>query len=291
MWFYEALLAALIYTLVIILNKKLVKDFSPLFLVWVATLISIPFTVPFMGGFKIPAISTAFLAGIFLSVAAYVTTTVLRLKAFKLANLSQIFPLISISSIFTLIFAMFPPLLEKPTTLSVIGVLITVLGVYMLHMDLSKRNVLEPFVILFKNKASLLVLVSAVISATTIIFDKIAIDNTLPPEPIFTLQAENLLLVIIFLPVLLLNRDIQPKKIMLQYKWLLLMGVLLAASAIVGFFAISAANVGYISAIYKTEIIFVLLFSWIFFKDKPKKEIWLGTIIALFGVVLIKFGS
>jgi uncharacterized membrane protein len=71
----------------------------------------------------------------------------------------------------------------------------------------------------------------------------------------------------------------------------LLLGVLNAFSTILAFSAVGGGNVGLVAAILKAQILFVLLFSYIAFKDKPKLETFIGSTIMITGIVLIKIGS
>ena len=57
-----------------------------------------------------------------------------------------------------------------------------------------------------------------------------------------------------------------------------------------GFSAIGGGSIGLVATILKTEVLFVLLFSYIAFKDKPKFETLMGSVVMIAGVVLIKIG-
>jgi uncharacterized membrane protein len=62
-------------------------------------------------------------------------------------------------------------------------------------------------------------------------------------------------------------------------------------STILAFSAVGGGSVGLVATILKTQILLVLLFSYLAFKDKPKPETLIGSIIMILGVVLIKVGS
>ena len=69
-----------------------------------------------------------------------------------------------------------------------------------------------------------------------------------------------------------------------------MLGVLSAVGNGLGFVSIGGGNVGIVSAIFRTQIFFALLFGFLFFKDKPKFETIVGSIIMILGVVIIKIG-
>jgi uncharacterized membrane protein len=73
-------------------------------------------------------------------------------------------------------------------------------------------------------------------------------------------------------------------------KLFLILGVLNAFSTILAFSAVGGGSVGIVSTVYKTQLLFVLLFSYLFLKDRPKLETIIGSVIMILGVVLIKVG-
>ena len=121
-------------------------------------------------------------------------------------------------------------------------------------------------------------------------FDKIAINGTSPQNAIFALFFENIVVVFGMLPYLFFKRKDVFSQISMN-KWpLLSLGVLAAISTYLGFTSIGGGNVGIVSALFRTQIFFALLFSFLFFKDKPKFETIIGSIVMILGVVLIKIG-
>lgn len=292
MWFYLAVGAAIATALFTIANKKLIHDFSAVMLLWLGIVLSMPFLVPLLFIFGIPKVTPIFFLTATLSVIAYTITMVIRFKAFRLSSLSVIYPLTSMATIFTLLLAVLPPLNEIPTTTSTVGVIVTILGIYLLNFELAHKNPLSPLKALYKHKASMLILISTVFSGLIIFFDKVAIENTSPQNPVFTLIFENTIMIFGLIPFLFIGKETKLGNLKPKFNFLLLIGFAGAISYGLGIMATGlAGNIGYVSALFRTQIIFVLLFSWFFFKDKPKKEVWIGTIIALLGVALIKIGA
>lgn len=292
MWFYLAIGSAIATALFTIANKKLVHDFSAVMLLWLGIVLSMPFLIPLIWISGIPKVTPLFFISATLAVIVYTITMLIRLKAFRLSSLSIIYPLTSMSTIFTLLIATLPPLNQIPTITSTIGVIVTIFGIYLLNFELAHKNPLSPFKVLYKHKASMLILVSTVFSSLIIFFDKVAIENTAPQNPVFTLVVENTIMIFGLIPFLFIGKEVKLKNIKTKFNFLLLIGFVGAISYALGMMATGqAGNIGYVSALFRTQIIFVLLFGWFFFKDKPKKEVWIGTIIALLGVALIKIGA
>ncbi len=179
---------------------------------------------------------------------------------------------------------------ERPSVFSIVGALITLLGAYVLNVSKSREGLLKPIKLLFENKASAMMIFSVLGESITIVFDKLAINNTSPKNPIFTLLIENIFVIISLLPILYLKNKNLTQQIFANKKFFIIIGFLNACSTILAFSTIGGGSIGIASAIFKLQLLFVLLFSFIFFKDRPKLETIIGSIIMILGVVLIKIG-
>ena len=159
-----------------------------------------------------------------------------------------------------------------------------------MNVNNAKEGLLKPIKLLFENKASALMILSVVINSVVIAFDKLAINNTIPQNTTFVLLAENILVIVGLLPILYLRNKNFTRQIFDNKKLFIILGLLNAVSTILAFSAVGSGSVGLVSTILKTQLLFVLLFSFIFFKDKPRLETIIGSIIMILGVVLIKIG-
>jgi len=290
MWFYIALATSVISAISVIFSKKIFKGFSPSVLTWCTLVLATPIIAVFAIKEGIPNLNALFIAGVVGSVIFYTASEIIQFRAMKIADLSAIYPLVSLGPIFTLIVAFLPPLNEKPGFIAIIGVLITLLGVYVLNVNNAKEGLLKPIKLLFENKASALMILSVVINSVVIAFDKLAINNTIPQNTTFVLLAENILVIVGLLPILYLRNKNFTRQIFDNKKLFIILGLLNAVSTILAFSAVGSGSVGLVSTILKTQLLFVLLFSFIFFKDKPRLETIIGSIIMILGVVLIKIG-
>jgi drug/metabolite transporter (DMT)-like permease len=290
MWFYIAIITSTISAISVILSKKVLKGVSPSVLTWFTLVISTPFVAYFAFKENIPSFNMMFLVGVLGSVIFYTISKIIQFKAIQKANLSEIYPLTSLGPIFTLIIAWFPPLNERPSVLAIIGILITLFGVYFLNIQSAKEGIFKPIKRLLSNKIAVLMLLSIVIDSVVIIFDKFAINNTTPQNTTFVLLFENILVIIGLLPILYFRNKSFLRELSYNKKILVILGILNAVATILAFTAVGGGNVSIVSTILKAQLLFVLLFSYIFFKDKPNTETIIGSIIMLIGVVLIKIG-
>jgi len=290
MWFYIALATSLISAVTVIFDKKALKGVSPSVLTWCTLLLATPIIAFFATREGAPSINTLFIVGVAGSVLFYTISSIARFRTMKDADLSAIYPLIALGPILTLLIAFLPPLNEKPNFISIIGVLITLFGTYILNISKAKEGLLKPIKLLVESKASALMLFSVLGEGIVVIFDKLAINNTSPNNPTFVLLIENILVIISLLPILYFKNRNFARQIFNNKKLFIIIGALNACSTILAFSAIGGGNVGVVSAVFKLQMLFVLLFSFIFFKDKPRTETIIGSIIMILGVVLIKIG-
>lgn len=290
MWFYIALATSLISAVSIILNKRILKGVSPSVLTWCTLVLATPIIAIFAIKEGIPNLNILFLIGVVGSVIFYTISQITQYGAMKIADLSAIYPLVSLGPIFTLLVAFLPPLNEKPGLIAIVGILVTLFGTYVLNVSNAKEGLLKPIKMLFENKASVLMIFSVLVGSVVMVFDKLAINNTLPKNTTFALLIENILVIVGLLPILYLRNKNFAKEIFNNKKIFIILGVLNAFSTILAFSATGGGNVGIVSAIFKAQLLFVLLFSFLVFKDRPKLETIIGSIIMILGVVLIKIG-
>lgn len=290
MWFYFALATSFISAVSIILNKRILKGVSPSVLTWCTLVLATPIIAIFAIKEGVPNLNILFVAGVVGSVLFYTISQITQFRAMKIADLSAIYPLVSLGPIFTLLVAFLPPLNEKPGFIVIVGILVTLFGTYVLNVSNAKEGLLKPIKLLFENKASALMIFSVLVGSVVVVFDKLAINNTLPKSTTFVLLVENILVIVGLLPILYLKTRNFAREIFDNKKLFIILGVLNAFSTIFAFSATGGGNVGIVSTIFKAQLLFVLLFSFLFFKDSPKFETIVGSIIMILGVVLIKIG-
>jgi len=290
MWFYAALATAVISGGYTVYSKHTLKNTDPFVFYWAVMTTSIPFVFIFSYQDGIPNLSYPFFIGIVGSVVFYTISKVIFYHSIKNAVLSHVYPLISIGPVFTLLFSMLF-LSERLSGLEIVGGGITLFGTYMLNISSAKEGILEPFKILIRNKFALMMLVSVLIGSVVMIFDKVAVNNMSPQNTSFALLAENLLIAFGLLPYILIKKKSELREIFAHKGNVLALAALNAASNLLAFLALGSGNPGIISSILRTQVFFVLLFSFIFFKDRPKRDTLLASIVMILGLVVLKLAS
>lgn len=291
MWFWLAFISSVLGAVDVILNKKSLDKVSAPVLSWSLFTLSIPPLFYFVLKDGIPEINQIFLAGTIGSSLAFVFARTIINHNLKQNLISKIFPLTAFSGIFTYVFGLIL-LSESIKLIPILGLISVIFGSYVLNADEAKEDVLKPFKLLFKTKASIFFMIAIMMGSITAIFDKLALNNTVPQSPAFTMLIEQIIMSFV-LTVYLLTREKKTWIIELKNNF----GILFLNSIIflvVGFFVFYAYKesgpVALVLGIKRLQIFFILLMGYIFFKDKPIKHSWIATAIMIVGVLMIKLG-
>ncbi len=289
MWFWYALLSALVSAVSVILNKKALKNINASLVSWALFAFSIPFLIypAFKDGW--PKLNTVFWLATTVSVVSFAYLKTLALRSLKGSLMSEVVPLAFFSVLSSYIFGLIF-LSESLKFFPLIGLLLIIVGGYLLKVEEAREDFFRPFKLLFTNKGSRAYLFAMVMMPLTSIFDKFALNNIQPVNQSFLLLLENAMTTVL-IGFYMTKKD---KKWLWDLKnnfWsLCLNGIVYTALALFFLYGITTGAVALVSGIKKLEVFFVLIFAWLLFGDKPKKGVWIGCLIMLLGVVLIKLG-
>lgn len=289
MWFWYGVLSGLFSALSVILNKKALGNVSAALVSWTLFVLPLPFLFVMVLREGIPSFNVMFFVGAVGSSVVYAVSKTISLQSIKNNLLSKLFPLSSFGTFFTYILGLLF-LGEKITMLPLIGLIFIIIGAYLLNADRAKEHFLMPLKLLFTHKESFIFIIAMIGNSVAGIFDKVGVINTVPRSSTFVLFVEDIVLAIL-LTVYLLKNDHGWLNDFKKHFWVLAIGsfiyTLLALFFLMGIVTGAVVLVG---GIKKLEILFVLILSYLFFHDKPLKYVWLGSIIMLAGVLLIKIG-
>ncbi len=289
MWFWYGLGSALVSAVSVILNKKALKNINASLVSWALFAFSIPFLIypAFKDGW--PKINSLFFVATTASIILFAYAKTISLGSVKASLLSDIYPLTFLSVFFNYIFSLLI-LSESLRLIPIIGLLLIIIGGYFLKIEEVKEGWLRPFRLLFTNKASFIYIIAMVIMPLTSIFDKIGLQNIKPVNQSFLLLYENTFTTILLGAYMTQKDKNWIKELKVNFFSLSVNGLVYLGVSLLFLYGITTGAIALVSGIKKLEVIFVLLLSWLFFSDKPKKGVWIGCLIMLLGVVLIKLG-
>jgi drug/metabolite transporter (DMT)-like permease len=300
-WLIFAWLTALFESFTDVASKKSLKNVDTYIVAFFIRFSAFLFLIPvlvlviFLWGF--PTIGSQFWLALLISGSLNVLTTVLYMNALKHSDLSISVPMLAFTPLFLLVTS---PLIvgEFPTPLGLGGIILIVLGSYILNIKEFRKGCLAPFQALLREKGPKLMLIVAFIWSITSNYDKVGAVNS---SPIIWVVAVNFFIAICLFPILFaLNKDYIPKKrsslkkkgeywkLIKQNKNILLFtGFLSALTIIFQIYAITLTLVAYVIAIKRTSVCFGVLWGHLIFHEKGMKERLTGAVVMVLGVVLI----
>lgn len=213
-------------------------------------------------------------------------STIYLSKAFKYGHISLSIALWKINVIALLVLEILF-LNEKVSLMGFIGLTTSLIGVYLLNIKKAHASLLEPIKMLYRDKGLRYALIAGLLLAPVSLFYKKTILLTDPYFPLFTNFVSGSIFMLI--PVLFKSR--QHLKALSKHQIpLWSMGFLAFVTTLASNIAYSQTVAAYVEAVKQSEIIFGLLAGMFFFKEHEKiKEIWLGSLIIIGGILILIF--
>jgi drug/metabolite transporter (DMT)-like permease len=223
---------------------------------------------------------------IILSSLAHFFYQVFLCKTYERGDLSLTYPIARSSPIFVLIIG-YVLLKETPSPVAIVGILLVVLGVYMISLRrLSLSEFLQPLKIGHK-EALLFALFTALFSAAYSIVDK---KGALNMEPILFFYLFFAISGLMFLGYLLLFKDRRENywRLLKRDKYTITLASLLEfGSYILILYAFRISNVAYVVALRQISVIFGVIYGILILKERHGKSRLLASSTIFLGSFLI----
>ena len=179
-WFIYAFVCALCLATADALSKKALDDnIDPYVVAWVRTGYAAPFVAVLIPFVDIPALDGVFYMATFMAVPLDIIAVLLYMKAIKVSPLSLTLPFLSLTPIF-LIVTSYVILGEKPDKFGFIGIILVVIGAYLLNVHTISQGFLAPFMAIAKEKGSVLMIIVAFIFSIGACLGKISVQHSSP---------------------------------------------------------------------------------------------------------------
>ncbi|MBN2281925.1 MAG: DMT family transporter [Candidatus Marinimicrobia bacterium] len=266
-------------------SKQESKYMTTIHLSWVREAYALPFMLPFLFFIEIPEVDAVFWWAILACVVMDLFTTMLYMKAIKIAPLSLTIPYMGLTPVFSLLIS-YLVLGETVSWLGLLGILFISFGAYILQIDRAKYGLMEPIKAIFRNKGSLFMLIVSFSYAITANLGKIAIIHS---SPMFMAIIYFSGLALAFTPLVMTVGKTPPSKMFSRSFGKFKIGIAMAVMAITHFTAISMINVAYMISIKRLSLLFAILYGWIIFKEQNIKERLFGGMIIIAGAAIIAF--
>ena len=244
-------------------------------------------TVPFLAlgfiFFNIPKIASMFYLVIFINIIIFFIAQMLMIKSLEVSNLSISIPMLSFTPVFLLLTS-YLMLNEFPSLAGLFGVLLVVLGSYVLNIHGAKHGYLDPVKSIFKNKGIFYMVIVAFLYSLCANLGKIGVNLSNPAYYMFMFYLiYSMLLFVIFYKKVKSNITILGKNL----NYFVFGGFSTAASEILIGIAYKYSIVPYIISLKRTSILFAVLIGIFLFKEKNIKQAVIGSVVMFIGVLII----
>ena len=287
-WFIFALGAAVLTSLVSVLEKKLLfKEHATEYSATVA-LVNFLVTLPFFYfvDFKLtPFLWLLMFLGAFFASLGFLFVA----KAVRHMELSTVSPMLNFSPLFTAILATLA-LGERISWVNVVGILILILGAYILEIDFNSHGLLSPFKNFLKSRHMYYIFFALGSYSLSAVIGKIILNYTTPLTLIFIQQG---IVFLIFLLILQVKYDgIRGIKhgIKTVGKWLIVIGILTVSYRFLQATAISMTFVSLVIPIKRLSTLFSTILGGKLFNEHGLYHKVIACIIMIAGASMIILG-
>ena len=285
-WFIYAFICALSVATADALSKKALATNNDTYLVALVRIVyAVPFMVFIIPFIDIPELDSVFFIATFLVLPFDIIALLLYMKAISISPLSLTLPFLSLTPAF-LIGTSYIILGERPNKTGLMGIILVVIGAYLLNVHAIKQGFLEPLRAVVKEKGSILMIIVAFIFSITATFGKMAVQHSDPM--FFSVFYSILLAAFLFLIVSFKTKRVL-SKIVSQPLLFLFIGISMAIMMITHLKAISLVEVSYMISVKRLSLLIGVAYGAVFFKETNIKERFLGSAVMISGVILILY--
>ncbi len=280
-WIVYALITAFSIATADAISKKAMIRSHEYVIAWVRQGYTLPFLAVVFFFIEIPPLDNTFWLTLLVAVPLDVTAIILYVKAIRLSPLSLTIPFIALSPMFVIITA-FVILGELPDISGLFGILLIVIGAYLLNVRATKHGVLGPIKAIKKERGSILMIIVALIYSVTSTLGKVAV---LHSSPLFFGAFYPFILTIIF--TVIVGFKGQLSSVISRPRIFLGIGFFIAIMMLSHFTAISLTDVAYMISVKRLSLLFSVAYGWILFGERNVAERLIGSILMIAGVVSI----
>lgn len=231
----------------------------------------------------IPDLGPLFFVSVFGTGMLNVVAVILYLKALKETDVSLAVPMLSFTPIF-LIITSFLFLRERPTVFGMAGIVLIVLGSYILNATKGDRNLLDPLRSVLSHRGLRSMLIVAFLYSISSNFDKLVVQHS---DAIFGSAVVYLFLGVSFFSLSYAKARHELFHARAHVTKFLTIGFVLALSAIAVNIAFTMEIVPYVISIKRISILLSVLMGGMLFKERHMLTRSVGALVMVIGVVLI----
>jgi len=288
MWFILSLLSALFQVLRNMVMKRIGHALDDTINVWGRFTFLLPFAAIGVAIRDVPSIGKAFWLYAFLFGLTQILGTLSLSKALKQSHISLVTPIWKLSIILLVAWGFFV-LGEIPSPLGSAGLLLSLLGVYLLNVHQARISIWTPIIAIFKDPGQRWTLLAAMgYAPSVVLIKKIALLS----DPMFAMLMGYAFCSVMITPYTLYRSWHHFPEIGKYWKSFVGMGASAALNTLCGTTAYTLTVSSYVEAVKQVEVLLALVIGYFLFKESATiRVIWIGTVVMLAGLVLLKLGT
>ena len=287
-WFVIALLSAFLSAFAAITQKKVLFSLGALEFSFLLSLVNLVFSIPFFFFIDYGTINSFNLLVLFIKSVIGVGAFFCVMLSLKNLEISNALPLLALTPGFIAVFA-FIFLGEALKTAEVVGLIILMLGTYILESGNSTK-IIFPFSILLKSKYHRFVILALLLFTASSILDKLLLIK-LNLSPISLTAFQHIYFAIMFSIIFFVFRkkteplpNITNK---INLGWIALISILTIGYRYTQVVAIGLASVALVLAVKRTSVFWATIIGGKIFSDKDLLKRSIAAVLILVGAILI----
>ena len=263
--------------------KRYFGHLRPLEMNAVIVLFSLPFFLVMFLFVDTPELAPGFWPTMSFTIPLNALGMVLHMTAINLSPLSLTMPYLAFTPAFVAVIA-FLALGEAVTLVGVAGIVLIMLGSYVLNMGGGMSSAFDPFKAIFRERGSLFMLLAAMIYAVTAVFSK---KVAMQSSPVFAALVYFTILNGGLLLIFFLSGKVKLKNVVKRPLPGLLAGFFLAAHVTSHFVAVTMVATVYMISIKRISGVFSVAYGKLWFGDKNIGFRMLGAVFMAAGAAVI----
>ena len=288
LWFVLALGSALFQVLRNMVMKRLGHALDETINVWGRFTFILPFAALGVWSEGMPDLKPGVWIYCLLFALSQMTGTQFLAMALKVAEISLVTALWKLSVILLVVWG-FLALGERPSMLGVAGVVVSVVGVYLINVSRARVSLWAPLVSLVRDPGQRYTLGAALFYAPSVVLIK---KLALLSSPSFAVFAGYLFCSVLITPFALWRSARHFRQIGPYWLSFLGLGAFAAISTLLGTRAYTLTVSSYVEAVKQVELLIALVIGTLVFGEGAKiRAIWLGCVVMLAGMVMLVLGT
>ena len=282
-WFFLSILTAIFASARDFQSKRFLSRVDPLTVSWALSLFSVPVLGVVLALTGIPAVDSPFFLLVAAAGSALTVGWILYMRALSVSEMSLTIPMISFSPLFLLVLA---PLFvgEFPSPIGTVGVILIVIGTYVLALPRASFGFFSPFRALLHEPGPRRMLAAAGAFSFAAVFEKAGITRS---SPILFAFSENVFAALVMIPIIYLKHPSGFRETRANRNALVPIGVCVAMMFVCQATSLKLGPVAYVVAIKRFSVLFSVLAGGVFLREQQLGARLAGSAVMLCGILCI----